>query len=138
MKLRWVVVVAFAAVACKKEPCGGRGMEVDPRPMTADWKEHMGAPEGAVLCRATGESDAPNQRQYAFPEKTPAQVLSLWRDAMKEAGWKQVGTEPSKGPTASHCTTEVSYEKDKLHAKVSVSECEGRAVKGWSTVYLTP
>ena len=125
-----------AALGCKKEPCGGRGMEVDPRPLTEEFSEGIGAPAGAVVCRGAGDGSQPNKRHFAFPDKEPGEVLSLWRKQLKANGWKETSVDASKGPTDSHCTTGVTFEKKGGMASVSVSECEGRNVKGWSTVYL--
>ena len=130
------VVLSIGSLACKKEPCGGAGMEVDPRPMTEAWEETVGVPEGATVCRARSGSSPLNQRHFAYLDKEPAALLKLLRSQMEEHGWKVVRIDESEGPKSSHCTTSIFYEKKKQIANVSVSECEGRTVKGWATVYL--
>lgn len=131
------LVVAFGSPACKKEPCGGGGIEIDPRPMTEAWDQHIGLPAGATVCRVADGSSPPDQRYFAYLDKEPGALLALLKTQMEEHGWKVVRVEASKGPTSSRCTTAISYEKKKWKAQVSVSECEGRRVPGWATITLS-
>lgn len=112
---------------------GGR-----PRPLTAEFEKHIGRPEGGVVCRSEGKQAADNNRHFSFPGKGPAQVLGIWKAIMKDKGWVQTHSDPSKGPSDDHCTFGLAFEKGKMLATVSVSECEGRSLDGWSTVGLVP
>lgn len=123
-----LVVGALLVSACSKQPCSGKGMSVDTRPLTPVWSANLAIPEGGVMCYSQILEGDDTTRQVEFLGLNPQKTADLWEKTMTAGGWLMVPTlDNERG-------YELVASKEGFSVSVFVSKAEKG--KGWSTVKL--
>ncbi|KIG12679.1 hypothetical protein DB30_01167 [Enhygromyxa salina] len=129
-------------IGCSKQPCGGKGMVIDERPLDGTLGQVIG-PAGGVMCRPAqddGQYQA-THRRYELTDMTPDQADAAWAKHMQSNGWQDVTPLPLLAANADNAVrdeeecgiVEQWYAKpgEPTRVQVTVSYCVD---KGWSSV----